>query len=765
MLCVTLGAVAWGRDLREVLSDYTRANDMVANGQYKECIDLTLRIMDELKASRTHLANAYTNLATSYKNIGELAKAREAFTKALEVDSHTDSRQRQSTLVNLSNLQILMGDYDGCLSTLDKVTDPQQQPARLLNRSQALYFSNRDTLDVALSLIDSCLTIDGLALPVKATAFQNKGYLLSDNRRYAEAAVMFEHALAISDPSAIGYYQTLGNLALAEAYRGHLDKAWRNIRRAIDWFAAHKAEEDLRIAHRKAGQIKILAGDKTAATAHFRKFFDDERRNLLQQLPTLSPTMRLNLWVKEKPLLARCFMLEDAAADFLFDVAMFRRQTSLLGLADTKATETLLQTGSAQLRKALRPDETAMEMICYEDPTGNIVYAALLLQANGRARFVRLFDESETTEPSTADGLSLLQALKSEQQETIHGLYTDSLWGRRVWQPVIDALPSTTKKIYFAPEGIFHLWAIESLPWPGENRPELHRVSSTAGLVAHRNKKKSRDEQRATPLVVGGLNYDLETNDSFQAEYPNHDAAERLRSHGDFKFKYLPGSLIESDSVAAILAVKEPMHEMDEAHLKNILPKFRNVHIATHGYSLDFGVGPRPEFLADSVPFDSSLLNAGLALSGANLANGTATGEDGLLSARELCSLDLSGVDFVVLSACQTARGSITDEGGAGLLRGLKNGGAKSVMASLWSVDDFSTIAFMSRFYRELSRGASKYEAYEAARRSLMTEPVRIAYHKFNPATLIRSKKISYAEFDFNDPFYWAPFILIDSFE
>lgn len=751
--------------MRDLLDDYNRTTSLVAEGRYQECIDLTLRIIDELKVSRTHQANAYTNLATAYKNIGELAKAREAFDKALASDNRTDSRQRQTTLVNLSNLQILMGDYDGCLSTLEKVSGEPQQPARLLNRSQALYLANPDTIVTSLALIDSCLAIAGLPQAVKATALQNKGYLLSDSRRHAEAAEMFEQALAVSDPSSARYYQTLGNMALAEAYNGDFDKARRDIRRAIDWFASHKTDADLRIARRKAGQIEALAGKPKAATMHFRRFFDDERREILRRFPTMSPTMRLNLWVKEKPLLARCFLLEDTAPEFLFDVAMFRRQTSLLGLNANNSTESLLQATAKKLRKALRQGEMAMEMICYEDAGGNNIYAALLLPHTGKARFVRLFDENEITRPATVGDKSLLQALRSEDFETIQALYTDSAWARRIWQPIINAMPFGTEKIYFAAEGLMHLFAVESLPWPAEKRPELHRVSTTAGLL-----QRKKSNPRVSPLsrrsvVVGGLNYDLQPSDSITAREPNHEAAERLRNNGNYQFKYLPGTRSEADSVAALLDSPRLLHEIDEAYMKQLMPLYANVHVATHGYSLDFGIARRPEFLADSVPFDSSLLNAGLAMSGANLANGTATGEDGLLSARELSSLDLSGVDFVVLSACQTARGSITDEGGAGMLRGLKNAGVKSVMASLWSVDDFSTMAFMSRFYAALSGGASKYEAFENARQSLRSEPVRIAYRKFDPATMIRSKKISYADFDFSDPFYWAPFILIDAFE
>lgn len=138
--------------------------------------------------------------------------------------------------------------------------------------------------------------------------------------------------------------------------------------------------------------------------------------------------------------------------------------------------------------------------------------------------------------------------------------------------------------------------------------------------------------------------------------------------------------------------------------MKSCMGEFSRVHVATHGYSLNFGVRRRPEFMADSVALDRSLAGSGLALSGANLGYLESEGEDGLLSAREICLMDLSGVDFVVMSACRTALGDISDEGAAGLVRALKMAGVKTIIATLWEVDDLSTMAFMRAFYDALGR-------------------------------------------------------------
>jgi CHAT domain-containing protein len=87
--------------------------------------------------------------------------------------------------------------------------------------------------------------------------------------------------------------------------------------------------------------------------------------------------------------------------------------------------------------------------------------------------------------------------------------------------------------------------------------------------------------------------------------------------------------------------------------------------------------------------------------------------------------LDLSGVDMVVLSACQTGLGQRRKgEGVLGLQRAFQVAGARSVLASLWSVDDKATRELMTRFYKDLwgKKAVSRAEALRQAQLYLMRE-------------------------------------------
>ena len=195
----------------------------------------------------------------------------------------------------------------------------------------------------------------------------------------------------------------------------------------------------------------------------------------------------------------------------------------------------------------------------------------------------------------------------------------------------------------------------------------------------------------------------------------------------------LPGTGKEADAVARTWAGLRVLRGADatESAVKSVRgPKI--LHLATHGFFLPDA--PVPDGASTTDMHENPLLRSGLALAGANkLASGD---EDGILTALEASGLDLEGTKLVVLSACETGVGKVTNGDGVyGLRRALVIAGAESLVMSLWQVDDEATKDLMVGYYARLAKGESRSTALRDVQRELMARP------------------------RYKHPYYWASFL------
>jgi CHAT domain-containing protein len=186
-----------------------------------------------------------------------------------------------------------------------------------------------------------------------------------------------------------------------------------------------------------------------------------------------------------------------------------------------------------------------------------------------------------------------------------------------------------------------------------------------------------------------------------------------------FVFPRLESASREMESIAGLIAPNcrriVAGWEATEERIKKLpLGDFRIIHFATHS------------LLDERVASRSALF----------LTRDRSSGEDGFLQAREIYGMSLNA-DLVVLSACQTAGGKMErGEGIQGLARAFFCAGSRSVLASLWNVNDESTSRFMRDYYRYLMRGKTKQEA-------------------------LRLTKIEMSRTRDGRPYHWAAFVLI----
>ncbi|MBQ6185464.1 MAG: CHAT domain-containing protein [Bacteroidales bacterium] len=111
---------------------------------------------------------------------------------------------------------------------------------------------------------------------------------------------------------------------------------------------------------------------------------------------------------------------------------------------------------------------------------------------------------------------------------------------------------------------------------------------------------------------------------------------------------------------------------------------------------------------------------------------------DGILHDQEIETLDMSAASMVVLAACNTGIGIVTQEGIKGLQSAFKKAGAQTLVMTLWSVNDKATAAFTKSLFSHIGKSKTKHEAFEAAIQDLRNSE------------------------EFSDPAYWAPFIMLD---
>jgi CHAT domain-containing protein len=119
----------------------------------------------------------------------------------------------------------------------------------------------------------------------------------------------------------------------------------------------------------------------------------------------------------------------------------------------------------------------------------------------------------------------------------------------------------------------------------------------------------------------------------------------------------------------------------------------------------------------------------------------------------------------VVLSACETAAGEVLGNGeeilGFGYL--MQERGARTTIASLWSVSDGGTQAWMEIFYTLLAQGGiSKAEAMHLTQRILITQDFSPLGNRANIITeRLRSRLPQFTIENLDHPYYWSPFLLI----
>lgn len=442
-----------------------------------------------------------------------------------------------------------------------------------------------------------------------------------------------------------------------------------------------------------------------------------------------------------------------------------------------------LVTSWKDVQAALPDSSLAVEFTRYGLPGEKEMYGAVIMTGRRNPEFIPLCPASE-----------LESVLKKDY-------YNTPELASLLWKPLLDAAPGA-KRVYFSADGELNNYPIEYIPdYAGtglvsENR-EMYRLSSTRALALHKDTSAVE-----SAVLYGGLLYNSDEGsmvaeqEKYGSSYRDFDYTTRdtylpaLRSG----VSELPATKDEVMTIDSTLAKAEIANKLytgtfgTEASFKALSGAGADLlHVATHGFywtEKEANLMKQYSFLnsmSNSSMEDVALARSGLLFAGANnILTGKSLPEgvdDGILTAKEISALDLRGLDLVVLSACQTGLGEITGDGVLGLQRGFKKAGAKTLLMSLWKVDDNATRMLMTDFYANLVAGMDKTEALSAAQRNLREYETEITVKSNGNLTpsQIRRLRMQGKSVEqrtevkkvrpYSHPKYWSAFILLDAVE
>ena len=364
--------------------------------------------------------------------------------------------------------------------------------------------------------------------------------------------------------------------------------------------------------------------------------------------------------------------------DQIFMTEQTRWVTPGVSMLKTKSRETV---GLEQIQQALAPSVMLLEYVI-ADPSSY----CLTISRSG-IRIVRLEGKARI-EPLVA---AYLKAAKAKLPALAEGraLY-DALLG-----PIRETAQDRT--IVIVRDGQLNLVPFDGLRDPSghfvvETRTVIYSPSATIFHLLVQEKQNPRTAQNAL-LAIGGVPYSRSPI--------NRSGLTRGDDRGSFTD--LPSSADEVEIAQTAFSKKESKlllgTSATEAAFKAAkLAEYRVIHLAVHGFA-------DPTF-----PDRAALV----------LLSDRAAGEDGFLQASEIVQLRLDA-DLVVLSACDTAVGPLQgQEGIANLSKAFLLAGARTVVSTLWQIDDSSSLFLMKRFYSHLLEKQSPASALTAAKRDML---------------------------------------------
>ena len=748
-------------------------------GRYEKALPLYLENVKLSKQLDGEVSRGYNRaldgLGLLYIRMGQYAQAIEVLTQALEIGDKTFGKNHPEFAQCINNLALahkLSENYkeaekfylEGIRISEENGEEEGIDYSILLDNLGQVYFK-MEKYDEAIDLAERALEISRKLRGDKNTGYaiqiNNLALSLSETGKYEEAFRLFDEALRIQKElfgeqhpeiavrlnnfyPAMGESQRLNYLAKLDTYTGTIYSFGPDlpgnpeITRSIQELSI--ASKGLALERSISSRIEALSNR------------DDVLAGLQSQ------------WADTRTVLYKTYtMRNDQRDDLNLNIDSLRNLVS--DLEGKMSRMSGIQVSSERIDwekwKSEIPEETAViDFYTYEikegfRKTGRIGYAALInKRSSGHPVLIPLISDEElrpylTQNPNNSDSY-----LHKTGAKALSKLLLEPLW---------DELEGI-KDLHLIPAGNLHRISFEALPIPGDG---LDVLIDAFRIFYHSNPRNIHYDEEIQPtqdvLLVGGAVFDLDSTELELIKLQNEveEDADMLLAYADRSvkldslrsgryFPYLPGTRSEVESISDLLTDgKNQVHLITGSNaLEDVVKDFTGdnapgiIHLATHGYFFEpidsklKGFDVRSKLLLAENP----LLRSGLVFSGVHhvwQGGDPLEGmDDGILTAYEIASLDLRKTKLVVLSACETGRGSIHQaEGVMGLQRAFKTAGADKLVLSLWKVPDKETAQLMRLMYSFYLEDGNISQALRRAKLSMRKQ---------------------------YDPFYWAGFVMVE---
>lgn len=377
-----------------------------------------------------------------------------------------------------------------------------------------------------------------------------------------------------------------------------------------------------------------------------------------------------------------------------------------------------------QVQEALPADSVLVEFIRYQHYLGSglseLRYGAVVIYPGRAPSWVGLGEAKALEQRIRGLRRAVLSGGDARLSTQMDALY------QSLWAPVQKLLPEGVASVIVSPDS-----ELSFVPFAALTTPEGHFLGERLRVMYVASGRDLLWRQQAAE----GNSLTMFANPAFSIEQaaegqgPASGLASRELTR--LGFEPLPGT--ETETTAIANAAKKASWEVavyrgpsaTEERLSSLVSP-AILHLATHGFFLSsIRINSSSRLAPKGLTLQNPMLRSGLAMAGAattveawRKGHTPPADQDGILSAQEVGSLDLSGTSLVVLSACDTALGeAAAGEGVMGLRRGFGWAGARYLLMTLWPVSDEHTAQIMTDFYGRLLQQQPPHQALAEVQR------------------------------------------------